>query len=229
MTDRGALDDHRAIVERFLDELAPYLRLEGVIHVGAHEGQEVDAYLARGCRRVVLVEANPASCRVLRKRFADRPVQVLEAAALDEDGRTTLHLHTSRGGSTEPSSVLELKRFKEIVGTLETTASFDVPSARLDTLLETHAIDAAEFDLLNVDVQGAELRVLRGAERTLASLRAVLTEVHVVELYEGGAREAEIDEFLTEHGFGGLAFEYHELYDESGSFPAWGEVLYPRR
>jgi len=41
--------------------------------------------------------------------------------------------------------------------------------------------------------------------------------------------EAKIDEFLTEHGFGGLAFEYHELYDESGSFPAWGEVLYPRR
>jgi FkbM family methyltransferase len=230
VTDGVAPDDHGAIVERFLDALPPDLALGGVIHVGAHEGQEVDAYLARGCTRIVLVEANPEACRVLRERFGGRPeVHIIEAAALDHDGTATLRMHTSRRGSTEPASILELKRFKEIVRTLATPTTIEVSAARLDTLLEREGIDAAAFQLLNVDVQGVELQVLTGAERTLESVDAVLTEVHVVELYAGGASEGDVEAFLAERGFERVAAEYHELYDEQGSIPAWGEVLYARR
>lgn len=222
-------DDHVGIVRRFLRVLEPHVAVHGVIHVGAHEGQEVDAYLAHGCGRIVLVEANPEACRILRERFGARPeVDLIEAAALDEVGTATLRIHTSRSGSTEPASVLELKRFKEILPTLETPRTVEVQAARLDTLLEQNGIDAAEFQLLNVDVQGAELRVLRGAELTLAAVDAVLTEIHIVELYDGAASELEVDEFLAARGFERADFVYHELYDEQGTFPAWGEALYVR-
>jgi FkbM family methyltransferase len=219
-------DDHAGIVERFLDRLGT---VDGVVHVGAHEGQEVDAYLARGAKRVVLVEPNPDACRVLRERYGARPdVHVIEAAALDDEGRARLQLHTSRGGSTEPASVLALARFKEIVPTLETPAEIEVDAAPLDVLLNREGLDPAAFELLNVDVQGAELHVLRGAEHVLASVRAVLVEVHVVELYSGGATEDQIDSFLVARRFRRVDAEYHELYDESGTFPAWGEALYVR-
>jgi hypothetical protein len=58
---------------------------------------------------------------------------VIEAAALDQCGTATLRIHTSRSGRTEPASVLELKRFKGIVPTLETprTIEVDAGSARL--------------------------------------------------------------------------------------------------
>ena len=98
---------------------------------------------------------------------------MIEAAALDECGMATLRIHTSRSGSTAPASVLELKRFKGIVPTLETPRTIEVDADRLDSLLERSGIDSADFQLLNVDVQGAELHVLRGAERTLASVAAV--------------------------------------------------------
>jgi putative glycosyltransferase len=225
----GAPDEHAEIVTRFLWVLERRVPVRGVIHVGAHHGQEVDPYLAHGCRSIVLVEANPDACRILRERFGSRQeVYVIEAAALDEAGTATLRIHTSRSGSTEPASVLDLKRFKEIVPTLETPRTVEVDADRLDTLLERSGIDGADFQLLNVDVQGAELRVLRGAERTLASVAAVLVEVHVVELYDGAATEREVDEFLAERGFERTDVVYHELYDEHGTFPAWGEVLYVR-
>jgi putative glycosyltransferase len=225
----GAPDDHAGIVRRFLRVLERKVEVRGVIHVGAHEGQEVDPYLAHGCGRIVLVEPNPDACRILRERFGSRPeVQVIEAAALDEAGSATLRLHTSRSGSTEPASVLELKRFKEIVPTLETPRTVEVNADRLDMLLERSGIDGADFQLLNVDVQGAELRVLRGAERTLASVAAVLAEVHVVDLYDGAATERELDEFLRARGFERADVVYHDLYDENGTFPAWGEALYVR-
>jgi hypothetical protein len=103
-----------------------------------------------------------------------------------------------------------------------------VDAARLDSLLERSGIDSADFQLLNIDVQGAELQVLRGAERTLASVLAVLVEVHVVELYDGAASEREVDEFLTERGFQRADVAYHELYNQGGTFPAWAEALYVR-
>jgi FkbM family methyltransferase len=222
-------DDHVSIVTRFLRVLERKVEVRGVIHVGAHEGQEVDPYLAHGCERIVLVEPNPDACRILRERFGScREVHVIEAAALDEAGTAALRIHTSRSGSAEPASVLELKRFKEIVPTLETPRTLEVDADRLDMLLKRSGIDGADFQLLNVDVQGAELRVLRGAERTLTSVAAVLVEVHVVELYDGAASEREVDEFLTERGFERADVVYHELYNEHGTFPAWAEALYVR-
>jgi FkbM family methyltransferase len=62
--------------------------VRGVIHLGAHQGQEVDQYLAHGYERIVLVEPNPDACRILRERFKSRPeIEVIEAAALEECGR----------------------------------------------------------------------------------------------------------------------------------------------
>lgn len=223
-------DDHAGIITRFLQLLDQRTEVRGVIHVGAHQGQEVDAYLAHGCQRIELIEPNPEACRILRERFGSHPeVHVIEAAALDQPGVTTLHIHTSRTGSTEPASVLPLKRFKEIVTTLKTPQSIEVCADRLDSLLDRFQLNGVDFQLLNIDVQGAELRVLQGAERTLASVAAVIVEVHVIDLYDGGASEAELDEFLKQRGFERADVIYHELYDERGTFPAWAEALYVRR
>jgi len=49
-----------------------HARRRGVIHVGAHQGQEVDQYLAHGCEWIVLIEPNPDACRILRERFKSR-------------------------------------------------------------------------------------------------------------------------------------------------------------
>ena len=63
-------DDHVSIITRFLRVLESTLEGRGVIHVGAHQGQKVDQYLAHGCERIVLVEPNPDACR--RKRMFGR-------------------------------------------------------------------------------------------------------------------------------------------------------------
>lgn len=64
-------DDHVSIITRFLRVLKSMLEGRGVIHVGVHQGQEVEQYLAHDCERIMLVEGNPDAC--LRKRiFAAR-------------------------------------------------------------------------------------------------------------------------------------------------------------
>jgi FkbM family methyltransferase len=156
-------------------------------------------------------------------------VRVFNYAIADFDGTVGLKLHTSRTGSTEPASILELKQFKDIVTTLETRGIVEVRALRLDTLFETHELRYEDYDLLNIDIQGAEKLAFLGGPRLLRQIAAVLTEVNVIEMYDGGATEGEIDDLLGSHGLVCVETLYHELYDARGTFPAWGEKLYVRR
>lgn len=59
-----------------------------------------------------------------------------------------------------------------------------------------------EIQLMKFDIQGAELKALRGATRTLrASTLLVYTEISFNGLYEGGALFSELDLCLRESGF----------------------------
>jgi methyltransferase, FkbM family len=224
-----APDDHPGQAEHFLSILKRYIAPRGVVHVGAHKGEEVEVYRRHGCTRIVLIEANPKWCEWLQHTFADSgDVEVYNYAVGSHDGRATLHIHTSRTGSTEPASVLPLARFKEIVPTLQTEASLDVPAIRLDTFFRRHDLDAHEFDLVNLDIQGAELLALEGAAEVLQVIGAVLTEVHFVDLYEGGAAAEKIDAFLEGLGFERIAALVHDMYDSDTTFSAWGETLFVR-
>lgn len=223
------MDEHAEIVNYFLGDFARATRPRGVIHVGAHEGQEVEAYLACGFRRILLIEANPELVDGLRARFRDRPeVQVHGFAAADVDGELALHIHTSRSGSVEPASILELKEFKRYVTTLHTPRTLPVRGRRLDSFIAEERIDLADYNLLTVDVQGAELKVFAGAGGVLAAMQGVLSEVNVIEMYDGGAVEPQIVKFLAGAGFRRAKATYHELYNEHERRPAWGEVLFLR-
>src|SRR5688500_13398708 len=136
MTERRiAQDDHRTTIEHFLSRLEQSGELGTVVHVGAHAGEEVDAYRAHGAQRIVLVEANPAGCELLAERFGDDPdVEVLQAAAADHDGVATLMLHANARGETESASLLPMKELARLVPTLQTQETVDVPASTLDTL-----------------------------------------------------------------------------------------------
>jgi hypothetical protein len=81
---------------------------------------------------------------------------------------------------------------------VETVRLDDVPEARLP-------------DYLKLDVQGAELDVLKAATETLKSVRVIQTEVEFVEIYRGQPLFAEVDRFLRSHGF-----MFHRLINTEG-------------
>lgn len=226
-TPRIVEDDHAQTIEYFLPQLTGSLGT--VVHVGAHAGEEVDAYRRHGAERVVLVEANAASCETLRQRFGTQAdIAIVHAAVSDHVGTERLLLHTNTRGQTESASLFPLKRLGEIVSSMHTDGAIEVPATTLDALLETLGIEPVSVGLLALDIQGAELRALRGAARVLPGVHAVLTEVAFVDLYDGAPQAADVERLLVAAGFELVDAVSYELYEGDRRFPAWGDQLWRR-
>jgi FkbM family methyltransferase len=192
----------------------------GVIHIGAHEGQEVREYKeSMGIEKLILIEANPDVFRRLNENVGHiSGVQAVNCAITDENGIATLHV-TSLDQS---SSILPLKNHSSIYPSIKETRKITVQAKTLDTLLSDIQVSPRDYNLLNIDIQGAELKALRGASNLLKYVDAINTEVNYDELYEGCALIDEIDEFLEEHGFERVATTtpYH---------PSWGDAFYIKK
>jgi len=87
-----------------------------------------------------------------------------------------------------------------------------VRTERLDVLLDDELL--ARPVLLKVDVQGAELEVLRGATGILDRVDGILLESSFAELYAGQPRADEIIRFVHEAGFylAGIVAAYRDGY-----------------
>jgi FkbM family methyltransferase len=175
-----------------------------VLHVGAHEAEEADLY-ARWGAEVLWVEANPT----LADRLKQRGLNVVCGAAWSSAGPLTLHVASNGHSSSVYPMGLHTIRHPDVhtVGTVQT---------------EGFRLDSLPFapDMLNLDIQGAELEALKGAVGLLGGVRWICTEVSSEELYVGQSLVPELDRWLSQRGFVQVAAEWTDR--------GWGDALYVR-
>lgn len=194
------------------------LQIHGVLHVGAHEGQEISTYDRLGVRHVTFVEANPDVHARLCKAMAGRDhVRCMHRAISDTHGTIRLNL----ASFDQSSSILPMAGHLEIYPEIVPAGSVEVPCTTIDGLIAECGGSFDMFDLLHLDIQGAEGLALRGARQALRHLDAVHVEVNFSNLYEHGAQIEEIEDLLHNAGFRRVALlcPFH---------PSWGDALYVR-
>ncbi|CBS85981.1 FkbM family methyltransferase [Azospirillum lipoferum] len=191
----------------------------GIVHIGAHEGEEYSQYVEAGCRRVLFVEADPDTYARLAPRFAANPdVVCINRAVSDRAGR----LPFSRMSGSQSSSLLPPKEHLDVYPGITLTGTIEVDTAPLPDILAEFGIDAGGYNVLAIDTQGAERMILAGCGALLGRFDAVSVEVNYAELYEGCGRIADIDELLFPHG-------YDRVEEISPFHHSWGDAFYVRR
>jgi len=99
--------------------------------------------------------------------------------------------------------------------------SIEVEVTTLDILAEEDEIVPEDFNFMNIDVQGYELEVMKGASKFLPHIQFIYCEVNRAEVYEGCPMVEEIDQFLSEYNF--------ERVDTNWAGDTWGDALYIKR
>lgn len=181
------------------------LTIEGVVHCGAHEGQEAPVYSACDVGRVLWIEGDTEHTKALDAALARYPSQEWATVMLDETPRRrTFHRADTADGSNhgQSSSLLELGTHATVHPEVRYVGDVDVDTFTLDQVMHrTWPAEERYPTMANLDLQGMELDVLRGAPQTLADLDVVYCEVNVDELYRAGAPLPDLDAFLIGNGF----------------------------
>lgn len=176
-----------------------------IVHGGSHLAQESAAYEAAGISDVVWIEANPALIPELRKRVGRlRHNTVLEACLGSTTGEmVTFHIAEADNGSNkgQSSSLLELGTHLTAHPEVSFVSHVTLETITLDDLLGDTLDGYGDRVGLNLDLQGAELIVLAGAEKTIQHVDLILTELNIDSLYVDCALLPEYDEWLMAHGF----------------------------
>lgn len=194
------------------------LKISGVLHVGAHIGEEADAYNMASVPRVLWVEANPEIIPELTKNVGRYGHQVVNACVSATDDMDFV-LHVTN--NVMSSSVLPLGTHKKRAPKVVYTHDIEMKTKTIDTICQQHNFH--EFNVINMDIQGAELLALRGGSKALRHTEWIFTEINFDELYVGCARAWELDEFLWYEGF------YRCETWMAGNDVGWGDALYARR
>lgn len=194
------------------------LQPKRVLHVGAHAAEELDDYRRKGwgTEATVWVEADPESVSLTRRRTREDPNSIV-VAALAWD-RTGEELRFSIASNGESSSALAMDEHNHLYPDVEVVREIALKSTALRDSAQIRSL--APFDLVNLDVQGAELRVLIGLGDLLDGVSAVYSEVFVRSLYTGNGMLPEMDSFLKARGF--------RLVDLQMTNDGWGDALWMR-
>lgn len=170
------------------------IKSKGVLHVGANIGEEAPIYLELGIKKQIWIEANPIIYERLKDNIKNNP----EAKAFNyciSDRYEKVKFNISNNGS-QSSSILELGTHK-----------IAHPEVHYIEEVEMDAIPIADiilddcYDLLNIDLQGAELKALRGMGNLLNQFKWVYLEVNKEHLYVGCDLIDSVDLFMLEKGF----------------------------
>ena len=162
--------------------------------MGAHKAEESIGYDEAGWGHVYWVEAQPIRASELRSQLNVTRNTVIELAAWDSEvASMTLHVTNN----SESTSLLEMGTHRVHYPDISVVKEVKVKAGRLDK----HLPKGANFNFVNLDIQGAELQALKGLEEYMSQVQWIYSEINFEDLYVGGTTIYALDEFLKRAGF----------------------------
>ena len=171
-----------------------FSNVNGVIHVGAHFGQEYDEYQEFFNQpKIHWFEPQKEVYETLKNNLETKPNNNFYNYGLGSKSELKQMWDSSNEGQSASFSrpVKHVEIYPHI--------NF-VPSE----ILEIRTLDSFQItdsNVLVLDVQGFELEVLKGSPETLKLIDHIFCEINSIEMYEGCPTLSELCDFLSEHGF----------------------------
>jgi FkbM family methyltransferase len=190
------------------------MKIRGVIHIGAHYGGEYKDYVRHGIKNMMFFEPVLSNYLELVNTLPknDKTTKTYNLALGNEVGVKEMYVETANKGMS--CSLLEpcthLKQYPHII--------FDSRESVRMVKLDDVIFNKRQFNMINIDVQGYELEVFKGAVNTLPFIDIIYSEVNFEEVYKGCVHVEELDSFLKNFGF------KRTLTDSSPH--TWGDALY---
>lgn len=180
---------------------------KGIIHIGAHRGSERYIYDWLG-KNVIWVEANPKIFYDLKVNISEFKYQKAFNYLLHSSKGKKINFYLSSNDGASSSIYEFSKDFKEKkihfenkLRNIHMNSKVMLITNTLDNLIEEQKVEISNFDHLVIDVQGAELDVLKGSINFLNKCKTIYIEISTENFYQNGTMWDEVKKFLNTNGF----------------------------
>lgn len=168
------------------------INIKGILHVGAHECEELPEYEKLLPRNKILwIEAMPHKVQECKNRIPNLLIENVVAS----DTVERVKFNVSNNGQS--SSMLEFGVHQYYYPSIRYIGYYECETQLLKNVICKYDID---YNFLNFDIQGAELKALKGMEPYLDKVDYLYTEVNSDYVYKNCALIGEIDEYLMQYG-----------------------------
>jgi FkbM family methyltransferase len=187
-----------------VEPLISLAKSKGVLHLGAHKGQEADIYQWLG-KKVIWIEAIPRIFDQLKDNLYFYDNQEAYCLLLGDADNVKRSFFISNNDSASSSlfkfskNTLDGKYFSDTK--LKIKDRIILEMTKLDSFIKKNDINISEYNHWIIDVQGAELLVLKGAENSLKFCDSLLIEVSKVDIYQDGVLWPELRNWLSKRNF----------------------------
>lgn len=190
--------------------------IRGIIHIGAHECEELNDYnnfFKIPNEKIIWIDALEKKVNIIKKSIPN--VRVFKECVSDSDNEEVSFMITS---NYQSSSILNFKEHLKEHPTIFETGRITLKTKTLNTFYEENKLNPIDYNFMNIDIQGAELKAFKGATKILPFIDYIYTEVNIKEMYEGCGLMNEIDDFLEKYRF--------KRVQTSLTPNGWGDALY---
>jgi FkbM family methyltransferase len=185
-----------------------------IFDIGACEGESSIRYSRLFPNsNVFCFEPIPTNISLIEQNietFGATSVRAIEICLSDSIGEAEFHVSSGKPDEfknkevdwefgNKSSSLLPPDKTLETYKWLEFKKTIKVKTTRLDTFLSSRNITIVDF--AHMDVQGAELMVLKGAGEKISSVKNIWLEVEAIPLYKGQPVKKDVEAFLGKLGY----------------------------
>jgi FkbM family methyltransferase len=191
------------------------LKINGIIHIGAHEAEEYESYIDNGIfpENQLWIEALPEKVDFINKKYPDlNVINALLSNTIDDN------IIFNITNNYQSSSILNLKHHLIAHPDVYVKNKLTMKTNTLENIFKQNKLNILKYNFINIDIQGAELLALDGAGYLLNNIDYIYSEINEKELYEGCATISIFDLFLKQKGFVRVKSEMTHY--------GWGDALY---
>ena len=186
------------------------LKISGILHVGAHHCEELNDYEEVISRdKILWIEALPNKVQQCKQKYPN----ILIENAVVSDTIETVKFNVSNNGQS--SSILEFGLHSKFHPHVHYVNSFKTETKLLKDILPKYNI---KYNFLNFDIQGAELKALKGMEDYLNDVDYLYTEINSDYVYKDCALVTDLDNYLLRFGLKRVETQWTDF--------KWGDAFY---
>lgn len=171
------------------------INVSGILHIGAHHCEELPIYL-KYTNKILWIEALPEIVEENKKN--NKELKIINAVVTDVDGDD---IEFNITNNIKCSSIFDLHLHKDVHPEVIVEKKIHLKTKTIKTIFKENNILDNDFNVLVMDIQGAELLALKGMGDIIKNIEYIYIEVSEKPMYKGSCLIDDVHNFLYDFGF----------------------------